>query len=199
MAVHGDYPVRLGILASGSGSNFAAIAESIAQGSLNARIQVVIYNNPDAGVALKAQHWGIPSVLLDHRLFSQREEFDLTIARTLQSYDVEWVMMAGWMRRVTQQLLQAYPQRILNIHPSLLPSFPGIRAVEQALHYGVKITGCTVHLVTLEVDSGPIILQAAVPVLPGDTSDTLHARIQREEHRILPEAIRLVAKRGVIG
>jgi len=179
----------LGILASGSGSNAQAIAEAIAQGSLAARIAVIVYNNPEAGVRLRAETLGIPAVLVNHRDFASREAFDQAVVKVLQDFGVEWVIMAGWMRRVTDVFLAAYPQRIVNIHPSLLPSFPGVRAVEQALAYGVKITGCTVHWVTLEVDQGPIIAQAAVPVLADDTPASLHARIQTQEHRLYPRAI----------
>jgi phosphoribosylglycinamide formyltransferase 1 len=188
-----DAPLKLGVMASGSGSNFAAIAEAIANQQLNAQIQVLIYNNPGAKVAERADRWQIPTVLLNHREFESREALDDKIVKTLHQFHVEWVIMAGWMRRVTQVLIDAFPDRILNIHPSLLPSFPGIRAVEQAFNAGVKISGCTVHLVRLEVDSGPIIQQAAVPVLPDDTVETLQARIQVQEHRIYPQAIALAA------
>lgn len=182
-------PMKLGILASGSGSNFEAIAAAIKSGQLNAEIPLVIYNNPSAGVRDRALKWEVPTVLVNHRHFSNREDCDGEIVRVLQEHQIEWVVMAGWMRIVTDVLLTAFPGRIINIHPSLLPSFPGIRAVEQALKSGVKITGCTVHLATLEVDSGPIIMQAAVPILPDDTPETLHERIQRQEHHIFPQAI----------
>ncbi|BAC09878.1 phosphoribosylglycinamide formyltransferase [Thermosynechococcus vestitus BP-1] len=188
-------PLRLGVLASGSGSNFAALAEAIAAGELAAQIQVLIYNNPDAFVAERAKQWQIPSVLLNHRHYPNRESLDAAIVETLKAHEVEWVVMAGWMRIVTPVLLNAYPQRVINLHPSLLPSFRGLRAVEQALAAGVKITGCTVHLVEEEVDSGPILVQAAVPVLPDDTPQTLHARIQVQEHRILKQAIADIAAR----
>ncbi len=187
-------PLRLGVMASGSGSNFEAIAQAIAAGNLNASIEVVIYNNPGAKVVDRAARLDVPVQLLDHRCFEQREAFDEAIAQSLQSYQVEWVIMAGWMRRVSQRLISAFPNRILNIHPSLLPSFPGVRAVEQALAAGVKIAGCTVHYVELVVDSGPIIMQAAVPVLPEDTAATLQARIQQQEHLIFPQAIALAAQ-----
>ncbi|MFH7029213.1 MAG: phosphoribosylglycinamide formyltransferase [Heteroscytonema crispum UTEX LB 1556] len=187
-------PLKLGIMASGNGSNFHAVAQAIKDGQLNAQIQVLIYNNPDAYAAVRAASWGVPSVLLNHRDCKNREEFDGKIVQTLQQYDVQWVIMAGWMRLVTPVLIDAFPDKIINIHPSLLPSFKGTRAIEQALESGVKIAGCTVHLVCLEVDSGTILMQAAVPVLPDDTAETLHARIQVEEHRILPQAIALGAK-----
>lgn len=132
---------------------------------------------------------------MNHRDYKSREKFDSKIVQILQQYDVKFVIMAGWMRLVTQVLIDAFPQRMINIHPSLLPSFKGVQAVEQALAARVKITGCTVHLISLEVDSGEILIQAAVPVLPEDTPETLHARIQVQEHRILPMAITLLDPR----
>ena len=190
--VSSDQPLKLGIMASGNGSNFEVIAQAIAEGKINAQIQVLIYNNPGAKAAIRAENWGVESVLLNHRDYKNRQKFDSKVVQTLQQYDVEFVIMAGWMRLVTQVLIDAFPNRMINIHPSLLPSFKGVQAVEQALVAKVKITGCTVHLVSLEVDSGEILIQAAVPVLPDDTSETLHARIQIQEHRILPMAISLL-------
>lgn len=188
-------PLKLGILASGSGSNFEVIAQAIQNQQLNAQVQVLIYNNPEAKAAARAEKYGIPSILLNHRDCKSREELDAKIVKTFQQYDVQWVIMAGWMRIVTQVLLDAFPDKVVNIHPSLLPSFPGIRSVEQALKAGVKITGCTVHIARLEVDSGPILMQAAVPILPDDTAETLHARIQVQEHKIMVGAIALIADR----
>jgi phosphoribosylglycinamide formyltransferase 1 len=182
-------PVNLGIMASGSGSNFTAIAQAIAEGQLNAEIKLLIYNNPAAAVRDRATDLKIPAQLLDHREFPSREALDGAIVAAFQAQDVEWVVMAGWMRIVTSVLIDAYADRLLNIHPSLLPSFRGIRAVEQALAAGVKITGCTVHLVVPEVDAGRIIMQAAVPVLPDDTVATLQHRIHIQEHAIYPAAI----------
>ena len=190
-------PLRLAVLASGNGSNLAAIAAAIESGDLNATIQVVIYNNPAAKVAERAAQRQLPAVLLDHRTFASREALDEAIVKTVKDAGADWVIMAGWMRRVTAVLIQAFPQRILNIHPSLLPSFPGLRAVDQALAAGVKITGCTVHYVELEIDSGPIIAQAAVPVLADDTAASLQARIQQQEHRIYPAAIAIAAQLAV--
>ena len=181
-------------MASGRGSNLEAIVRAIESGALHGEICVVIYNNPDAPVALRAQRLNLPAVLLNHRHFQHREELDLAIINALEEYQVEWVIMAGWMRRVTSVLVDAFHQKILNIHPSLLPSFPGIRAVDQALAAGVKVTGCTVHRVELAVDQGPIILQAAVPILPDDSVETLQARIQVQEHQIYPAAIALAAQ-----
>lgn len=188
-----DKPLKLGIMASGSGTNFEALAQAIAEGQLNAQIQVLIYNNPEAKVKLRAEKWQIPAVLLNHRQV-KREELDQKIVAVLQQYQVEWVVMAGWMRIVTPVLLDAFPNRVINIHPSLLPSFPGVHGVEEALEAGVKITGCTVHIATPEVDNGPILIQAAVPVLADDTPETLHARIHVQEYKILPQAIAIAAK-----
>ena len=148
-------------------------------------------------MAERAAQRQLPAVLRNHRTFASREALDEAIVKTVKDAGADWVIMAGWMRRVTAVLIQAFPQRILNIHPSLLPSFPGLRAVDQALAAGVKITGCTVHYVELEIDSGPIIAQAAVPVLADDTAASLQARIQQQEHRIYPAAIAIAAQLAV--
>lgn len=185
--------LRLGVLASGTGSNFVAIAQAIAQKRLNAQIQVLVYNNPGAKVGDRADEWGVTKVLCDHREFREREGCDRRILEVLQAHQVEWVIMAGWMRVVTPILIDAFPGRMVNIHPSLLPSFPGTRGVENALKQGVKVTGCTVHLVTLAVDQGPILMQAAVPILPDDSKETLLERIHAQEHCIFPQAIALAA------
>ena len=189
-------PLILGVMASGSGSNFEAVARSIESGNLNAKIAVLIHNKSDIQAIDRAQQRGIPTVLLDHRNYPTREELDRAIVATFQAYQVECVVMAGWMRVITQVLIDAFVDRVINIHPSLLPSFPGIRSIEQALAARVKITGCTVHLVSLEVDSGLIIVQSAVPVLADDTAATLHARVQIQEHIILPQAIEILAQRS---
>ena len=183
--------VRLGVMASGSGSNFEAIAVAIASGSLKAEIAVMIYNNPDAKVLERSQHLGIPAVLLNHRNYESREALDGAIVAVLREHEATWVVMAGWMRIVTPVLIEAFPKRILNIHPSLLPSFKGGKAIEQAFASGVKITGCTVHYVVQEVDSGSIVMQAAVPIVTGDQLQDLQQRIQVQEHRIYPKAIAL--------
>jgi phosphoribosylglycinamide formyltransferase 1 len=185
--------LRLGIMASGSGSNFEAIAAAIDSGALNAEIALLIYNNPDAKVLERSQRLGVPAVLLNHREYATREALDQTIVEVLRSYQIEWVIMAGWMRIVTAVLIDAFPKRILNIHPSLLPSFKGGKAIEQAFSSGVKITGCTVHYVVPEVDSGAILMQSAVPILPEDQLSDLQQRIQRQEHVIYPVAISLAA------
>lgn len=190
-----DKTIKLGVMASGSGSNFEAIAKAIQQGELNAQIEVLIYNNPQAKAKERAEKYGIPTVLLNHRNFKSREALDQAIVDVFNENQVEWVVMAGWMRIITNVLLSAFPQRVINIHPSLLPSFKGIKAVEQAFAAKVKVTGCTVHLVDLEVDSGPILMQSAVPILPDDTPETLHQRIQVQEHLIITRAIALAAQK----
>lgn len=194
MFVEGS-PLKIGVLASGSGTNFEAIAQAIQDQKINAQIQVLIYNNPDAKVVERAQRFGVKTILLNHRHYKKREDLDREIVKTLQEHEVDWVIFAGWMRITTPVLIEAFPQKIINLHPSLLPSFPGIKAVEQALEAKVKITGCTVHFVELAVDSGPILMQAAVPVLPDDTPETLHARIQIQEHQIFVGAIALISQR----
>ena len=191
---HPHPPLKLGLMASGTGSNFVAIADAIAQGQLAAQIQVLIYNNPDAPVAQRAHERNIPAHLINHRDFSERESFDRQLVTVLRAAAVDWVVMVGWMRRVTPILIDEFPDQILNVHPSLLPSFPGIRAIEQALAHQVKISGCTVHIVRLEVDSGPILMQAAVPVYADDTPTQLHQRIQRQEHHIIVQALANIAQ-----
>lgn len=186
-------PLKLGVLASGSGTNFEAVMQAIADGKLNAKVHVLIYNKSKAKAVDRARCWNVPAVLLKHRDYPNREAFDRQIVQTLKQHDVDWVVMAGWMRIATAELLNPFPNRVINIHPSLLPSFPGTHGVGDALKSGVKITGCTVHLASLAVDSGPVLIQAAVPILPDDTSETLHARIQVQEHEILPRAIAIAA------
>jgi len=186
-------PLALGVLASGEGSNFVAIAERINRRELLAQIRVVIYNNPDAGVAHHAQSFGIPAVLLNHRTFPNRESLDAAIVQVLRDHGVDWVVMAGWMRLVTPTLIDSFPNRILNIHPSLLPSFKGAHAIEQALDYGVQVTGCTVHLVEAAMDSGVILAQRVVQIEDEDTPESLRARIQIEEHRVFSEVLQQLA------
>ncbi len=188
-----EQTLKLGVMASGSGSNFEAIALAIDEGKLNAKIELLIYNNPEAKVKDRAEKYQIPSLLLNHRDYPNRKALDRAIVNEFKASGVEWVIMAGWMRIVTNVLLEAFPRRVINIHPSLLPSFRGINAIEQALQAQVKITGCTVHLVDLEVDSGPILIQAAVPILPDDTPETLHQRIQIQEHRIITQGIAIAS------
>src|SRR5437764_7464346 len=182
---------RLGMLLCGRGSNFAAIADNIAAGKLDAEIAVVIANRPEArGLEIACQR-GFLIVCLPSKGLD-REVYDRQLAKELKSNQVELVCLAGFMRLLSAHFIREFPQRILNIHPSLLPAFPGLDAQYQALHHGVKIAGCTVHFVYEHLDAGPIILQAAVPVLDDDTVESLSARILKEEHRIYSEAIAIV-------
>jgi phosphoribosylglycinamide formyltransferase 1 len=187
---------RLGVLISGRGTNLAALIEAIEQRRLAADIAVVISNRAQAAGLTRARTAGIDSLVVDHQAFVSRDEFDACLAHELGRRGVMLVCLAGFMRLIGPRLLEAYPNAILNVHPSLLPAFPGVNAQRQAIAHGVKISGATVHLVTGELDSGPIVLQAAVPVHDTDTEDTLAARILREEHRIYPEAVRRVLAGG---
>jgi phosphoribosylglycinamide formyltransferase-1 len=187
---------RLGILVSGRGSNLQSIIKAVKDGGLNATIAIVVSNRRDAGGLLRARDAGIEAVHLDARSYPSRDAYDSAIVDLLGARAVDLVCLAGFMRLVGAPLLDAFPHRILNIHPSLLPSFPGLDAQRQALEHGVRISGASVHLVTSELDGGPIVLQSAVPVLNEDTVDTLAARILVEEHRIYPEAIRLILEGG---
>lgn len=186
--------VKLGILVSGSGSNLQSIIDRIGDGSLSADIACVISNNAGAFGLERARHHNIPALHIDHRLFAGRSAYDAALVETLQQYDVELVILAGFMRIITPVLIDAFPLAIMNIHPALLPSFPGLHAQRQALEHGARISGCTVHFVDAGTDTGPIIIQAAVPVLDDDTEELLSARIQVEEHRIYPRAIQLYAE-----
>jgi phosphoribosylglycinamide formyltransferase 1 len=185
--------VRLGVLVSGSGSNLGAILAAIASGELDAEVGVVISNKPGVRALERASEAGVSTEVLSHRDHASREAYDRALAERLRAADVEWVVLAGFMRIVTKELLEAFPDRVLNIHPALLPSFPGVDAQAQALAYGVRITGCTVHLVDAGVDTGPILAQAAVPILPGDDRERLAARILTEEHRLYVEVLRQIA------
>ena len=189
-------PLRLGVLISGRGTNLQAIIDAIAAGALDASIAVVISNRADAAGLRRARDAGIDAIHLDPRDHADRESYDRALADALRARGVTLVCLAGFMRLVGRPLLDAFPQRIVNIHPSLLPAFPGLDAQRRALDHGVRITGATVDMVTSELDGGPIILQAAVPVLDGDTVETLSARVLAEEHRIYPEAIRLLIEGG---
>lgn len=185
----------LGILGSGSGSNMQAILDAIDAGTLDARIALVLSDNQDAFILERARRNGIEAGWIDCGGFRTKfpEEVQQHTARRLLDAGVECVCLAGFMRLVKRPLLDAFPNRILNIHPSLLPAFPGVEAWKQALEAGVSETGCTVHLVDEGMDTGPVLLQERVPVLPGDTAESLHARIQEVEHRLYPEAIRRIA------
>ena len=187
---------RLGVLISGRGSNLQALITAIDRGQLDARIIVVISNRAEAAGLDLARAAGIEALIISHREFATRDDFDARIARELRDRQVDLVCLAGFMRLVGARLLDAFPNAVLNIHPSLLPAFPGVDAQQQALRHGVKVTGATVHLVTGELDAGPIIVQASVPVLESDTVATLSARVLAEEHRLYPEAVRLVLDGG---
>lgn len=180
---------RVGVLLSGRGSNFQAIADRVAAGDVPAEIAVVIANRADAAGLEAARARGLRAICLPSKGID-REVFDRQLIEALREHDVEWVILAGYMRILSAAFIRAFPQRILNIHPSLLPAFPGLDAQHQAFDYGVKITGCTVHFVDEHLDHGPIVMQAAVAVEPEDTAETLSARILTEEHRIYSASLR---------
>lgn len=187
---------RIGVLISGRGSNLQALIDAIADGRLRAEIAVVIANRADAAGLARAQTAGIPTVTLPHRDYSTRDAFETAVVAELRARDVALVCLAGFMRLLGSTFLDAYPQAILNIHPSLLPAFPGVDAQHQAWTYGTKVAGATVHLVTRELDGGPIVVQRAVQVTDDDTPETLAARILTVEHQIYPEAVTLVLDGG---
>jgi phosphoribosylglycinamide formyltransferase-1 len=184
-------PCVLAVLVSGNGSNLQAIINRIESGELNAHIACVISDNPDAFALARAKAHTIPDIVQKYSGFKGRREYDAALVNILQGYGVELVVLAGFMRIFSDVMVNAFPNAIMNIHPALLPAFPGLHAQQQALDYGVKYSGCTVHFVDCGTDTGPIILQAVVPVKQDDTEETLSARIQAEEHRTYPEAVRL--------
>jgi phosphoribosylglycinamide formyltransferase-1 len=187
---------RLGVLISGRGSNLQALLDAIQAGRLEASIAVVISNREDAAGLERARRAGIEALYISHRGWPSRDDYDRALAKALKARDVGLVCLAGYMRLVGPALLEAFPNAILNIHPSLLPAFPGVDAQHQAVAYGVKVSGVTVHFVTAALDDGPIILQRTVPVLNSDTGETLAERILVEEHKAYPEAVRLVLDGG---
>ncbi|MFO0560421.1 MAG: phosphoribosylglycinamide formyltransferase [Polyangiales bacterium] len=186
--------LRLGVLVSGSGSNLQSVLDACANRSLDATVQLVLSNKPGVFALERAQNAGVPTVVLSHKQFATREDFDEQIVRELVARSVDTVVLAGFMRIVTPKLLDAFAGRVINIHPALLPSFPGVDAQKQALDYGAKITGCTVHFVDAGMDTGPIIAQTAVPVLEDDTLDSLRARVLVEEHKLLVSSLQLLAE-----
>ena len=186
----------IGVLISGRGSNLQALIGACADGRLDARIALVVSNRPEAPGLDHARRAGIETLVVDHRQFKTRADFDRTVAAELKARDVVLVCLAGFMRLVGPEMLEAFPEAVLNVHPSLLPAFPGVNAQQQALEHGVKVSGATVHLVTKELDAGPIVVQACVPVRSDDTVESLSARILVEEHRIYPDAVRLVLSGG---
>ena len=186
--------VPIGVLISGSGSNLQSIIDAIEGKELEAKIQVVLSNRADAYGLVRAKKHGIPVEVLDHKRFASREAFDQAVVDLLRSRGVELVVLAGFMRLLSPVFVKAYSNRIMNIHPALLPSFPGLHVQKKAVEYGVRFSGCTVHFVNDECDEGPIIIQAVVPVFPEDTEESLAARILEQEHRIYPRAIQLYSE-----
>ena len=182
----------LGILISGRGSNLQALLDAVENGNLDARVGVVISNCADALGLVIAKDASIPTVVLDHKDYADRESFDGAILKVLLNYDVDVVCLAGFMRILSPVIVGAFPERILNVHPSLLPSFVGLHAQRQAVEHGSKVSGCTIHFVDSELDHGPILMQCAVPVKDGDTEEILSQRILKEEHRLYPKAVQLV-------
>jgi phosphoribosylglycinamide formyltransferase 1 len=180
------------VLISGRGSNLQALIDAVAGGTLPARIAVVVSNKPGAAGLDRARASGIETLTLNHRDFQNRDAFDSALAGELRGRRIDLVCLAGFMRLIGSPMLEAFPNAILNVHPSLLPAFPGVSAQAQAIVHGVKVSGATVHLVTGELDGGPIVLQSAVPVTEDDTEETLAARILVEEHRLYPEAVRII-------
>ena len=186
--------LRLGVLASGSGSNLQAIIDRCAAGSIDAEIALVLSNVPGAGALARAEQAGISTAIIDHRTFAERVDFDRAVVAALQAASVDLVVLAGFMRLITAPFIAAFPDRIINIHPALLPAFPGLHVQKKALDAGARFSGCTVHFVDGGVDTGPIIIQAVVPILDDDSEESLSARILVQEHRIYPRAIQLIAE-----
>jgi phosphoribosylglycinamide formyltransferase-1 len=189
--------MRVAVLASGSGSNFQALADALNVPGSPARVELVLCNVPGAKVLDRAANAGISTVVVDHKQFAEREALDLRVAQELTAAKIELVALAGYMRLVTPAFLRAFPGRVINLHPALLPSFPGMHAIRQAIDAGVRVTGITVHFVDEGTDTGPIIAQSAVPVLPGDTEDTLGKRVHAEEHALYPRVVKAIAN-GVV-
>lgn len=191
-------PFVLGVLVSGSGTNLQAILDAIAAGTLQAKVGVVISNVATAKALERAKAARVPAIVVDHKAFASRAAFDAAIVEVLQAHDVDCVVLAGFMRIVTSTVLDVYPNRVVNVHPALLPAFPGVNAQRQALEYGVAISGCTVHFVDAGTDTGPIIAQAAVPVLDSDDEAALGARILQKEHELLPMVLQWIAEGRVV-
>ncbi len=187
--------IRVGVLASGRGTDFQSLVDARARGELDVDLAVLVCNVPGAGVLDRAKRAGIPALVIDHRAFGKdREAFEREVVKALREKRVDLVVLAGFMRLVSAYFVGEFPGRIMNIHPALLPAFPGTHGQRDALAHGAKVSGCTIHFVDTSVDGGPIILQKAVPVLDGDTEETLAARILEQEHVFLPLAVRLFAE-----
>jgi phosphoribosylglycinamide formyltransferase 1 len=186
--------IPIGVLISGSGTNLQSIIDAVEAKKLDAKIELVLSNKADAYGLVRAQNHGIPIEVLEHKGFASREAYDQTVVDLLRGQGVELVVLAGFMRLLSPDFLKAYSNRIMNIHPALLPAFPGLHVQRKAVEHGVRFSGCTVHFVNEECDEGPIIIQAVVPVFPDDTEEILAARILAQEHRIYPRAIQLYAE-----
>lgn len=187
-------PVTIAVLISGGGTNLQSIIDAIEAKRLDAKIALVLSNKADAYGLVRAKNHGLPTEVLDHKAYPSREAYDQAVVDNLRTRGVELVVLAGFMRLLSPVFVKAYSNRIMNIHPALLPSFPGLHVQKKAVEHGVRFSGCTVHFVNEECDEGPIIIQAVVPVFPDDSEDTLAARILKHEHRIYPRAIQLYAE-----
>ena len=190
--------INIGVLASGRGTNLQAIIEAIKEGKIEGRISIVISDNPDAFALKRAKQNNIETEYINFKSFKNREDYDKEIMECLKEKDIDLVVLAGYMRILSPYFIRTYKNRIINIHPALLPSFPGLHAQRQAVEYGVKISGCTVHFVDEGIDSGPVILQKAVEVKDNDTEESLAERILKEEHQIYPRAIQLFCQGRLI-
>lgn len=191
-------PLKLGILVSGSGTNLQSIIDAISSKQLQATIQVVISNRPHVQALERAQRFGVPAQVISHRKYPARESFEEALSSTLLQHQAEWIVLAGFMRVLTSHFLSVFPGRVVNIHPSLLPAFPGINAQQQAFEHGVKFSGCTVHFVDEGTDTGPIIGQAVIPILESDTVEDVRQRILEQEHRLYPRILQLIAQNQVV-
>ena len=189
--------LKVAVLASGGGTNLQSIIDLTAQGKLDIEIVLVISNNPGAGALERAQKSDIPTACIDHRRFSSREDFDQEVVTALKNAGTQLVVLAGFMRIITDIFLAAFPHQIINIHPSLLPAFPGLHVHRKAIEYGARFSGCTVHFVDGGVDSGPIIIQAVVPIHNNDDDESLAARILEQEHKVYPQAIQWIAEERI--
>jgi phosphoribosylglycinamide formyltransferase-1 len=186
--------ISVGVLVSGGGTNLQSILDAVAAETLDATVAVVISNVPGAGALARAEKVHVPTVTIDHRAYADRAAFDAAIVRELRTRGVDYVVLAGFMRLLTPTFLEAFPMRVINVHPALLPAFPGVNAQAQAFRYGVRVAGCTVHFVDAGTDTGPIIAQAVVPVLDDDDEDALKARILAQEHALLPQVLQWCAE-----
>jgi phosphoribosylglycinamide formyltransferase-1 len=186
--------IRLGVLVSGGGTNLQAILDAIASARLDVEVALVLSNDPSAGALERARRAGIPATVVDHKAFPDRPAFEAALVAALRAQGVEWIVLAGFMRLLTRTFLDAFPWRVVNVHPALLPAFPGIHAQRQAFDYGVKVAGCTVHLVDAGTDTGPVIAQSTVAVLEEDDVESLTARILAAEHALLPRVLQWIAE-----